>query len=108
MIGFQISVNSKQLYTVAVGEIGKIIAQMEWTNGKTLGGETQNSMWVGARAHSPSFGNHRHWQCRELKIGDEVTIRVVDTDTSDPPLPAGTLPDYPELRRGPNSGQPPQ
>jgi hypothetical protein len=75
--------------------MGAIIAQMEWTNGKTQVGVVRNSMWVGARAHSPTLGNHRHWQCRELKVGDEVTISVVETDHPDPPLPAGTLPNYP-------------
>jgi hypothetical protein len=99
MIGFEFSVNGERLYTVGVGDIGRIIAQMEWTNGKINPDVfVRNSIWVGARAHSPMLGKHRHWQCRELKLGDEVTIKVVETDSPDQPLPADQLPDYPDIR----------
>ena len=101
MIGFQISVSGEPLYTVGVGEIGSIIAQMEWNNGKTHRGEIlRDCMWVGVRAHSPMLGNHRHWQCKELKVGDEVVIKIVETAMPDSPLPLGTPPDYPQGGRG--------
>lgn len=98
MIGFQVSVNGQTLYTVGIGELGMMHAGLEWARLKTKG-PVHEHLWVGARGVESSADplkavpSHHYWQNVPLKPGDEVTIKVVDVETPDAPLPG--MPDHP-------------
>jgi protein involved in polysaccharide export with SLBB domain len=99
MIGFQLSVNGKPQQTIGIGDLGMLSATVEWHRLKTKV-DIHESLYVGSRAMSPpkdlamEMPKHVHWQNIRLKVGDEVTIKVVETETADPPLPG--MPEYPE------------
>jgi hypothetical protein len=55
-------------------------------------------MWLDHPAHGITFGvsglNHDegsvHWESRKLKVGDEVIIKIVESERTDPPKPLKT------------------
>ena len=87
MIGLQVSVNGQPLYTVGVGEFGLLHAGIDWAKVKSPTGKTHGHLWVGARAMYSPDKKTAHWQQTPIQVGDEVTIKVIETDASDPPVP---------------------
>ena len=76
-----------------------------YVNGSRLyqaGGATRllgaRVVWMDHPAHGISFGvsglNHNedsvHWESRKLSVGDEVTIKIIEADRTDPPRPLKT------------------
>jgi hypothetical protein len=98
MIGFQISVNGKPQYTIGIGELGILHAKVEWARLQTKSTPHEH-LYLGADGMvSPEHPDRERpqsisWQNIRLAVGDKVTIKVVDTDSIDAPLPG--LPDYP-------------
>lgn len=78
MIAFEVLVNGKKLCTAGVGEKGVLNASILGPKSPRLrvGGlcNEEHVVWI-----SPRPAAH------ELKAGDEVTIRVVETDVADEP-----------------------
>ena len=99
MIGIQISLNGKLLYTVGVGEFGSLVAGVDWTRNATPEGSIVETLWVGAKGYQDlplkdSYGlKHSYWQNHAIKVGDEISMRIVETDSPDQPLPGH--PDFP-------------
>ena len=98
MIGFQVAVNGQTLYTVGIGEFGMMHAGLEWARLPTKGPALEY-LWVGAYATqaggdtSKAVPSQHYWQNIALKVGDEVTMKVVDVESPDAPLPG--MPDHP-------------
>ena len=94
MIGVQISLNGKPLYTVGGGDFGAMLAGVDWSRTATRKGPIVEHLWVGARFY-PGSGveDFQFWQNHALQVGDEISMKIVETDTPDQPLPG--QPDYP-------------
>jgi hypothetical protein len=93
MIGLQVSVNGKHLYTAGIGDFGMMNAGVDWARIAQNKGTIYEHLWVEAKAYAGSPLEDKHWQNHALEVGDEVTIKVVQTDSPDSPLPG--LPDFP-------------
>jgi hypothetical protein len=95
MVGLQISINGKLSNTIAVGELGMLSATVEWARLPTKN-SSHEQLWV--RPTGMKTGDvpnkHVHWEIVPLRVGDEVTIRAIETNSFDCPLPG--LPGIPE------------
>ena len=100
MLCLEIEVNGEPYCRAGLGDEGAISAFVSWVKL----GPPDDSVPVppGATllAVSGFTSEHTavHWadQLRHLSVGDEVTIRVVDSDQPDPYAITPTLPDVPE------------
>ncbi|MFN0017680.1 MAG: hypothetical protein ACKVP0_05425 [Pirellulaceae bacterium] len=101
MTGFQIAINGKPLYTAGVGELGVMHACVNWACYPTKSGSPEEHHWIGTRTSEEPSSNQprRYWPVTLLKIGDEVTIKIVEVESADPPLPG--MPDYPPPESAP-------
>jgi hypothetical protein len=93
MLGFQISVNGQPLYTTGIGDLGMMTTTLEWVRLGRKVGDIHEHLWIGAHGTVQESTSHQYWQNTPINVGDEVTIKVVDTDSPDTPLPG--LPDFP-------------
>jgi hypothetical protein len=84
MIGFEVSLNGKRLFTASTGETGVLTAAVTWVL-RTAAGVKEPSdvrLEIGGLAND----THMRWASpRKLAIGDEVLVRVVETSQADPP-----------------------
>ena len=93
MIGLVVSVNGNPLYTIGIGEFGLLRAGVDWGRIKANNGHIHEHLWVGAHGLESGTAKSPYWQNIRLEVGDAVTIKVVETDTYDQPLPG--MPDFP-------------
>ena len=93
MRGLQVSLNGEVLYVIGVGDFGSMNTGVEWGRTATNKGPIIEHLWVGARGYVGKPLKDYHWQNHALSVGDEVTIKVVDIETPDDPLPS--LPNFP-------------
>lgn len=96
MIGFHVSVNGKPLYTMTAGKTGMLKAEIEWWRGLVKDHgilELASVRGIGL----DSDGDDVDWPRNQLKVGDEVTVRIVNDDTGSSPVPAIVEP--PQLSR---------
>ncbi len=79
MLAFEVQVNGHKLCTAGVGDKGHMNV------GITLAGDRGPDLHVGGmqdEQHVRWLGEHQ----RELRVGDEVTVRVLETESVDEPL----------------------
>jgi hypothetical protein len=82
MIAFVVSVNGQRVCTIGVGDSGVFGAHVSWVG--RLGEPSNLSLSVGGL--DSRTDEHIHWPAPpEIKIGDTVTIQVVETGAVDPP-----------------------
>jgi hypothetical protein len=93
MRGLQVSLNGQMLYTVGVGEFGIMRAGVDWARIAQNKGTIYEHLWAEAKGYVGSPPDQKHWQNHALNVDDEVTIKIVEIDTPDQPLPG--LPDFP-------------
>lgn len=85
MIAFEIWLNGKRLYTCGAGDVGRLSFSVD-----SLGIQTDRGP---SHEHTRAFGSAIHpgismkwWQqIDELKVGDEISVRIVEVDECDPP-----------------------
>jgi hypothetical protein len=65
---------------------------VDWGRTATNKGPIIEHLWVGARGYVGRPLKDDYWQNHALAVGEEGTIRVVETNTPDDPLPG--RPDY--------------
>ena len=96
MVGFEILVNGKRLYTIGVGDFGVMQASVMHARVQTKAGPIHDEIHVygqGSDCTNPEDRRAYVWDREMLKTGDEVTIRVIETDSSDPGKPLADLAD---------------
>jgi hypothetical protein len=92
MIAFEVSVNGKKVCVAGADRV--VGVSVDWT------GRTPDRILFAAGGITTEGGQAHHcaWMVPTIGIGDEVTIRVVETDTPDPAVhqppddPAETAP----------------
>jgi hypothetical protein len=82
MIAFAISVNGQSVGTIGIGDCGVLTAHVTWS---ALAGEP-GDLRVSFGGLDTRSDEHVHWpNPPDIRVGDTVTIQVVDTDAVDPP-----------------------
>lgn len=82
MIAFVLSVNGQRICTVGVGDSGVLGAHVSWVGRSGEPGDLTFS--VGGL--ETRTDEHIRWpQLPEIKVGDTVTVQVIETDTVDAP-----------------------
>jgi|SRR5262249_50907378 len=94
MVGFEVLVNGKRLYTVGVGDFGIMCASVMHARVQTKAGPIHDEIHVyghGSNYTNPEDKQACVWDRERLKVGDEVTVRVIETDSFDPGKPLADM-----------------
>ena len=84
MIGFEVSLNGKRLYTAAAGKRGVLTACVLWVLREAPGVTTPSDLRLNVGGLSKDA--HLTWPSpRKLKVGDNVAVRIVETKRPDAP-----------------------
>ena len=82
MIAFVVSVNGQQVCTIGVGDSGMVGTNIFWVG--QSGEPGRLSLDVGGL--DTRTDEHIRWpDPPEIKVGDTITVQVIETDTVDPP-----------------------
>jgi hypothetical protein len=93
MIAFEVSLNGKLVCTAGIGDFGVLTSILTWVrrrpaysrNGDTV--EEELTFEVSGRdSREPTASENLTWLSETLDVGDNVSIRIVEVDTADPPL----------------------
>jgi len=87
MLAFDIHVNGKRIGTAGIGEPGVLSAILNWIGSEPRKGARKAGEFASIRVGGlvSSTDEHVTWARRNLRRGDEVVIRVVETDCPDRP-----------------------
>jgi hypothetical protein len=91
MIAFDVSLNGKRACVAGVEDFGVLSAILTWVRRHPetrRRGRTADELTVevsGLQSQHPGPGEHLKWLSRNLRVGDRVSIRVVDTRKVDEP-----------------------
>lgn len=90
MICFEVRLNGKKVCLAGVGDSGVLSAIVSWAGPPTLTPKGQKKWRDPARLHvgglyEPSGNVHIHprWAQRKLRPGDEVQVRLIESDKPD-------------------------
>src|SRR6185369_12739065 len=97
MICLEISINGEKVCLAGVGATGVVSAHVTWTKRRTEHNSSEESQdkttgenlfcMVGGLAHKDDdHSSHLHWLYQKIRVGDEVTIRVINAETPDQPF----------------------
>ena len=78
---FHVHLNGKKVSTAGVGELGVLGAHVSWV--RRAGQDAELTLHVGGLI-TPTQ-EHVRWLDRKLKVGDEVSIRVIEDAPIDRP-----------------------
>lgn len=82
MIAFEISINGKRV--CLAGASGCVYGTLHWSRFVVSEGHCQ--LRVGGRQYGqPKGGDYFEWAVPSIGLGDEVTIRIVEAESADPP-----------------------
>src|SRR5262245_33832729 len=84
MVGFEVTLNGQRLCTAAAGDTGVLSAAVTWVYRKAPGVPEPSELRL--EIGGLSDDSHLRWPApRLLGVGDEVRIRLVETNQADPP-----------------------
>jgi len=97
MIGFEIGANGAKHCWAGIGAPGDLQINIVWVlrhsqedfTGTPGTADETVSLSVGGKAYAKA--EYLNWPYLNLKVGDEVTIRVVDRDSFDAPATRGVI-----------------
>jgi hypothetical protein len=82
MIAFVVSVNGQRVATIGIGDSGVLDTIVGWSGRTGEPGDLRLSIG-GLDSHTDE---HVRWSDPpEIKVGDTVSVQVIETDTVDPP-----------------------
>ena len=82
MLCFELLINGVVVSTAAVDSDGVMSAIVNWV---TANARMQRAQELSVNLAGISGGNYTTWLNRDLRVGDEVTIRIVERDAADDP-----------------------
>ena len=85
MIAFEVSINGKKSTTAGIGDYGVLSAILSWVRRRADGSEEMTFDLGGLLSDDQQTENLR-WLSENLKVGDEVTIRIVDIAQVEPAI----------------------
>ena len=102
MVCLKVSVNGQLFCVAGVGDHGGISAFVNWVHIEGDKGESQLPVQPGdVLLNVSGFKSDMtpvHWGdiAHHIKVGDEVTIEVVELELADPPIPTPMHPEGPD------------
>lgn len=102
MICLKVSINGESFCVAGVGDHGCISAFVNWVNIEGDDGEPHLPVQPGdVLLNVSGFKADQtpvHWGdiAHHIRLGDKVTIEVVELDSADPPIPTPMLPEISE------------
>jgi hypothetical protein len=95
MIAFEIAIDGQRKCTAGVGEVGVVSVLATWVGrgpdpkpGQSIAGrfEEEVTLDVGGLTHDPDGGSVQvKWLQQPLKLGQRITLTLVETEVADPP-----------------------
>ena len=79
MIGIEVEINGEKACTVSTSAVAFLTAMLMWMDDRPW------EFQVRGVAESEGVREHLKWLDRELRIGDQITIRILDVQDSDVP-----------------------
>jgi len=81
MVAFEILVNGHHLQTITVGEVGMLTTDITWHCLPGRSGPFETVCRVMTTGLAGIAGDSLHWPDIPCKVGDSVTVRIVNTDS---------------------------
>src|SRR5438477_3437849 len=91
MVVFEVSVNGKRAFAIGAGEFGALAATLSWDRIQTDPGPIYEGIRLSGVGQEPNGGRYLHWPDEMLKVGDEITVQIVDSAECDEPAERLTL-----------------
>lgn len=89
MIAFKVSLNGKRVCTAGVRDFGVVSAIVSWVRRKPENSRRKKGIEEELTAEIGGLDGdsraHLNWLSRRLRVGDRVTVEVVETDIVDKP-----------------------
>ena len=82
MIAFEIHVNGHHIQTVSAGELGMLTAHLLGHRIARPDGGVAEEIWLHPSGIEDGNGDHVEWASSYLKVGDTITIRIVEAAAS--------------------------
>jgi hypothetical protein len=82
MIGFQIYVNGKKLHTTGIGDHGVLSSILSLACRRQ---EAEDELRLSIGGLYSDTREHVEWEAPDVQVGDEVTIRIIETNEVDSP-----------------------
>jgi|GEM_PF-3669586 len=99
MIAFEILVNGHHIQTVAAGELGMVTANLMAHRIGRGDSAVAEEIWLHPSGVEDGSGDHVEWATSYLKVGDAVTIRIVERGTpGDSPYERRTSEEVEQIR----------
>ncbi|HEX2747197.1 MAG TPA: hypothetical protein VHM91_04290 [Verrucomicrobiales bacterium] len=84
--GFEILLNGAKLCTAGIGEEGGLTVFVNCRECRVIDGAARDSMSLSVGGFISRTKQHLGWPGRDLRLDDEVIIRVVQTSAPDKPV----------------------
>lgn len=84
MVALEVSVNGEVVCTAGVGARGILSAEVKWLCVDRKIGDTVEELCVWPHGVDTTNGTGKHWPKAYVKLGDEITIRIVERNEVDP------------------------
>ena len=88
MRAFEVYLNEERLCVAGVGEDGVLNTMIDH-----IIGNNRNDLFMRTGGLLTQTMEHVMWATRDLKVGDEIRVRIVETDAVDPPLTRSRAPE---------------
>jgi len=85
MIAFEISVNGDRVYTCGAGDVGRLTFSLYSLGIRTDNGPSHEHTRASGCAVHPGRSLKTWPEIDDLKVGDEITVRLVEVSDCDPP-----------------------
>jgi hypothetical protein len=93
MIAFEVAVNGKRTCIAGVENFGVVSTILTWVRRRSEhsrdGNTIEEELTAEVRAldsRDPTAGEHLKWLSETLRVGDTISIRIVDVEKVDPPM----------------------
>jgi hypothetical protein len=82
---FLVSVNKQRVALAGIGDNGSMSAVVQWIGGTGLEGVAlRNQLRLILGGLDTATREHVRWDVPEIAVGDEIVIKVVESDSIDP------------------------
>jgi hypothetical protein len=82
MKAFEVSLNGQRLCTAGAGDDGVLATGITWVGGSPPRPASELTFRVGGI--DSATGEYLDWPVPQVNVGDEITIRIVETESIDP------------------------
>ena len=88
MIAFEIYINGKKRCTAGIGDLGVLSSILSWRGRQPDSSGAvpdSDSLVLDVGGFESTSRQHSRWLEQDICVGDEISIRVIETDQADKP-----------------------